>query len=216
LCAVGRTAEGIPPLEESVAKARTAGSRKRLVDALVALAAARREAGDFDRSAEALREAESAVAAEAEMARSPHAARLEVERARLALARSDPREAVALARSALGRERDPMVPLDTLRFTLALAEAQNGASDFADARDSARRALGMASEGLEQPDSAWLGQARLELGTALAGLGDTDAGRKELQQALGHLGPTVGPNGRSTRRAQAQLQRLDDRSPAAR
>jgi hypothetical protein len=108
------------------------------------------------------------VKADAELARGACPGLLEGHRARLALARGDPREAVALARSALTRQEEAARPTeDTVFLTLILADAANASGDFALGRASAQRALGGANELLgELKHSSHVGQARLALGPA--------------------------------------------------
>jgi len=208
---VGRPADAVPILEEAVTKARAGGSPRRLVQVLMEMATAYREVGDLDRASQALTEAEAALERPAEKFEARYAAVMDGHRARLALARGDAREALALARSALVREEDSdRARLDTLFLTLVLSDAQIGNSDFAEARVSAQRALGVANAMLgELKRSSHVGEARLELGIALAGQGNLQAGRAEIQQALDHLRPSVGPNAASTRRALAEMARLD-------
>ena len=215
---VGRTAEALPILEESVTKARAAGSPRRLVDVLVEMAAAYREAGDLDRAAQALRESEATLKAGAETFERRYAGVLEGHRARLALARGEGREALALAHSALTHEEDSVrIRFDTLFLTLVLADAQIANADFAEARVSAQRALGLGNGMLgELKHSSHVGQAHFELGLALAGQGNLQAARHELQQALIHLRSSVGPDAPSTRRAVAELARLESAGPPSR
>jgi eukaryotic-like serine/threonine-protein kinase len=216
LCMVGRVGEAVAVLEESVTKARATGSPRRLVDVLMEMAAAYREAGDLDRAAQALRESETTLKTGAETFDRRYAGLLEGHQARLALARRDAVGALALARGALTRQADSVrASLDTLFLTLVLAQAQNASGDFAEARVSAQRALSLANELLgELPHASHVGQARLELGLALAGRGNVQAARNELQQALIHLRPSVGPDAPSTRRAVAELARLSATPPA--
>ena len=96
-----------------------------------------------------------------------------------------------------------------LQILLILAEAENAHGEFDAARATADRALKAANQRLgEMKESCNAGQAHLELGVALAGKGDVQAGRQEIEQALAHLRASVGPEAPSTRRALAQLQRL--------
>jgi serine/threonine-protein kinase len=144
---VGRQAEAVPVLEEAVKKARVAGSPRRLVRSLLQAAAAYREVGNFDRAAAALREAEAQVQADAELARGEYPGLLEGHRARLALARGRPAEALALAQSALTRQAEAARSTeDTILLTLILADAANANGDFALARVSAQGALDHANE----------------------------------------------------------------------
>jgi tetratricopeptide (TPR) repeat protein len=209
LSIVGRAAQAIEVVEEGRMKARRSGSPRRLFGALVQAATAYREAAQLDEAARALREAEAILKADA--ASPPHLhATLERHRARLALARGDAAGAAELARRALARiEGTSRPPAEVIQLVLILAEAQNQHEEFEAARAMAERALKMATERLgEMKHSYNAGQAHLELGVALAGQGNLQAGREEVQQGLAHLRSSVGPEAPSTRRAQSQLQRL--------
>jgi tetratricopeptide (TPR) repeat protein len=207
LCMVGRCAEALPVLDESLAKARASGSARRVIDSLEHLAMAYRVVGRFDEAARALKEAEDAL--KAQPADHIAAAGLDVQAALLALARGDAPGAIALAERALARQAEQVMPYNALVGWLALAEAQNANRDYPAARAAAQRALELAVRRLdEMKQSCHTGQARLELGTALAGLGNPEAARDELTKALDDLGASLGPDAPYTRRALAQRERL--------
>ena len=210
LCRLGRCPEAVPFLEESLIKARAAGSPRRLVEAAMGAATAYGEVGQFDRAVHALREADSVVRNDPELPHGAYPGLLEGHRARLALARGDPREGLALARSALTRQEDSVrASQDTVFLSLVLADAEIANAEFEQAGEAARRALGVANELLgELPHSSHVGEAHLELGIALAGQGNLPAARDELRQALVHLQPSVGPAAPLTRRALSELARL--------
>jgi tetratricopeptide (TPR) repeat protein len=209
LSIVGRAAEAIPVVDEGLAKARRSGSPRRLFLVLGQASTAYREAGQLDKAAQVLREAEAILKADATSPRHLWAT-LERYLARLALARGDAPGAAELAGRALARldaERRPAN--ETMPTLLLLAEAQNTQGAFAAALATAERALKTATERLgEMKHSYNAGQAHLERGVALAGQGDISGGTAELRQALDHLQPSVGPEAPSTLRAVAQLQRL--------
>jgi len=211
LSIVGRAAQAIPVVEESLTKARRSGSPRRLFGVIVQASAAYREASRLDEAARVLREAEAIL--KADPASPPHLhATLERQQARLALARGDAAGAAELARQALARIEGTSRPAaETIQVLLVLAEAQNQHGEFEAARATAERALKMATERLgEMKHSYNAGQAHLELGVALAGQGNRQAGREEVQKALAHLRSSVGPEAPSTRRAQAQVPRSSD------
>jgi serine/threonine-protein kinase len=202
LCMVGRCAEALPVLEESLAKARASGSARRVIDSLEHLAMAYRVLGRFDEAARALKEAGDAL--KAQPADHIAAAGLDVQAALLALARGDAPRAIALAERALARQAQQVMPYNALVGWLALAEARNANRDFPAARAAAQRALDLAVGRLdEMKQSCHTGQAHLELGTALAGLGITAAARAELTKALDDLRASLGPDAPYTRRALA-------------
>ena len=216
LAAVGRSAEAIPILEEGVAKARSAGSQRRLFLALAQVSTAYREAQELEKAGQALQQAEDIV--KADPAAPPQLyATLERCRARVAVARGQAVEGAELAARAVARLDAAHRPASELiPALLALAEAQNGDGRHDAALTSAGRALKLARERLgEMTHSTFVGQSHLERGVAFAGQGNLDAGRDDLRQALEHLRASVGTDAPSTRRAAAQLARLDP-APAAR
>jgi tetratricopeptide (TPR) repeat protein len=209
LSTVGRAAQAILVMEEGLAKARRSGSPRRLFLALGQASTAYREAGELEMAARALREGERILKADAASPSHLYAT-LERYQARLVLAQGAATQAVELAQRALGRLDGAKRPAnETMPVLLALAEAQNARGQFEAARATAQRALKMATERLgEMRHSYNAGQAHLELGVALAGLGNLQGGRDEMRQALDHLRSSVGPEAPSTRRAMAQHQRL--------
>jgi eukaryotic-like serine/threonine-protein kinase len=207
LCTVGRCAEALPPLEEALAKARASRSSRRVSDCLQYLAMAYRALGRFDEAARALQEAEGAL--RALPADHIAAAGLDVQAAQLALARGDVPGAIALGERAASPQAVQVSDYYALLGGLALAEAHNANRDFAAARSAAQRALELAVLRLdEMKQSSHTGQARLELGTALAGLGNTKDAHDELTKALDDLRSSLGPDAPDTRRALAQRERL--------
>jgi serine/threonine-protein kinase len=217
LCTVGRCVEAVPLMQEAVVKARAQGSPRRLVAQLVTSAQVYQQARDLERAAQALREAEGVLKADPSAAPYQYAL-LDRALARLALARGDSGAAVTLARRGAAREGDPDVSsADILQLQLALAEACNAHRDFDAARAAAERALQIATPMLgELKHSLPVGQSRLELGVALAGQGNPEAGRDELRLALEHLRDSVGPDAPSTRRAVSELERLASALPPSR
>jgi hypothetical protein len=93
-----------------------------------------------------------------------------------------------------------------IKLEVLLAECSNAHGDFERARAAVGRALPLATRYLgELTHSLYMGQSYLELGIALAGLGDQDAGRAEVRRAVEHLEASVGPDAALTRRAKARL-----------
>jgi serine/threonine protein kinase/tetratricopeptide (TPR) repeat protein len=209
LSIVGRAAEAIPVVEEGLAKARRSGSPRRLFLALGQATTAYREAGQLDKATETLREAEAILKADAASPSHLYAT-LERHQARMALARGEAKQAVALAGSALARLEAAGRPANEIMpAMLALAEARNTHGEHDAARALAQRALQTANERLGEFEHSYnAGQAHLELGVALAGQGNIRAGRAELEHALRHLRATVGPEAPSTRRAVARMRLL--------
>jgi tetratricopeptide (TPR) repeat protein len=209
LCMVGRCAEAVPLLEESLAKARASGSSRSVIGSVYGLVRAYRALGRFDEAARVLHEGEDTMKALPADSIPSAAAGLDVEAALLALARGEAPKAIALAERALSREAQQVKQHNALLGWLALAEAQNADRNFPAARAAAQRALELAVLRLdEMKQSSHTGQAHLELGTALAGLGNTEAARQELTTAVDDLGASLGPDAPHTRRALAQRERL--------
>jgi tetratricopeptide (TPR) repeat protein len=214
LCAVGRCAEGVPLVEEAVSKAVAAGSARRRYSSVSTAATVHIGAGNVSRAAELLQEAERLLdSGRAEMP--GQQAILERRQAQLALLRGDHAAAVTVAKRAAGREDDLRQDGGAaMQLMLVLAEALNAQGDFEAARAAAKRALEMTAPDDGMRHSSWAGQGHLELGVALAGLGDLGAGRAELGEALAHLRASLGPDAPFTRRALAQLERLGSPAPS--
>jgi hypothetical protein len=196
-------------VEEAVVKARAEGSERRLVRQLVTAADVYRDTGRLDVAAQMLREAER-VSGAGSPAQPVQEALLERSRAELALARGAGEAAVAHARRSLEYALASHGPEShTLAAQLVVAEACNAHGEFEAARSAAESALGIGTRWLrELRHSLHVGQARLELGIALAGQGNREAGIAELTQAVEHLRASVGAQGPSTLRAQARLDSL--------
>jgi serine/threonine protein kinase len=206
LCAVGRCREAAPLIEEAVAKARSEASPRRLAATLQSAATVFIGTGDLERAAAALREVEALLTADAATAPGLYAA-LDAHLARLSLARGDTAATAALAQRGLARPGEKN--WDTVALRLVLAEAENRRGDFATARAAAEESLKLLQEWMgERGRNALMGRAHLELGTALAGQGDTNAARAELERAVAHLEVSAGPDAPTTRRARARRDAL--------
>ena len=207
LLIVGRPREARPLFDEAVEKARKSGSPARLVIALAGAASVHRDLGDLPTASRLLKEAESALVSSAGAAPQTRAL-LDRNLARQALAEGDTRKAVEMAQRAAD-EVATYGPPTILSASLALAEAQNSDARSGDARATAERCLQIAQGMLgDLKHSFNVGRSHLELGVALADLGDLPAGRDHLNQALEHLRACVGPDAPSTRRALQQLERF--------
>ena len=207
LCMVGRCAEAVPVVDEAVAKSAAAGSARRRYGALGTAAGVHTAAGGLDRADELLREAERLFeSARAEMP--GQQAVLDRRRAELLLRRGDAQGALAVARRAAARGEDLRGDdLAALQVALVRAEAENGTGAFAEARDTARAAVARAAPPDGLAHSSWAGQAHLQLGIALAGLGAGEQAASELRLALAHLGETLGPAAPATIRARVLAER---------
>ena len=209
LTVVGRSAEAIPILEEAIAKARSAGSPRRLFTTLATCAMTYREVGDLAQAERLMAESEALLKSNPSFP-----AHLEglVERngARIALARGDTARAVELAERSLRRyDADHRPDNETLPGILALAEAENADGRYDAALEAADRAFAMATSRLGGMTFAYnVGRAHLERGTARAGRGEPEAARDEMEQALTHFRETVGLEAGPARRALAELSRL--------
>jgi serine/threonine-protein kinase len=204
---VGRPREAQPLFDEAVEKARKSGSPARLVYALVGAASVRRDLGDLQASFLLLKEVENVIGSAAGAAPQMRAL-LDRQLARQALAEGDTKKAVEMAQRAAD-EVTTYGPPVILSASLSLAEIQNTDARSGDARATAERCLQIA-EGMlgDLKHSYNVGRSHLEMGIALAGLGDLTAGRDHLNQALEHLRACVGPDAPFTRRALQQLERF--------
>ncbi|MET0555261.1 MAG: protein kinase, partial [Vicinamibacteria bacterium] len=137
LCNIGRWTEAVPLAEEALAKTRDEKSARRLVVALEVAASAYAGAGDLDRAAQALHEAERLLTDDPRASAAQLGA-LDKHRARLALWRGDQASAVAHAKQGLAR---PPAEQDVPVLELMLAEAHNDRRDFSDARAAVERAV---------------------------------------------------------------------------
>jgi len=209
LTIVGRSREAIPVLEEAIAKARSAGSPRRLFTTLGTSAMAYREVGDIGTAERLLAEAEELLRSDPSFP--PHMqGLLERHFAKIALARGDTQRAVQLAERSLARYETARRPdNETLPGVLALAEAQNADGRYDDALKTSSRALAMATARLGGMEHSYnLGRAHLEQGAARAGRKEADAARRELQEALAQFRPTVGLDAPTARRAVNELSQL--------
>jgi hypothetical protein len=98
---------------------------------------------------------------------------------------------------------------DTMKLEILLAECSNAHGSFENARAAVGRALPIATTVLgELTHSLHMGQSHLELGIALAGQGEREAGKAEVRRAVEHLEASVGPDAATTRRAKERLAAL--------
>ena len=188
-------------LHESLQKFRQAGSPRRLIGALGYAILAAADGGDAERAASLLAEAEQALKTDS----SEYSKGLvELSAARVALARGDVDRAIPFAqRAATTLERATPTKTTLLAALTFLARSLNAGGRFAEAVPVAERGLVMARARLgDQKHSANVGQGLLEIAAAKHGLHDRSAADL-LGQALEHLVATVGPNGSSSRRAEA-------------
>jgi eukaryotic-like serine/threonine-protein kinase len=215
LSVVGRPREAMPLFDEAVTKARSAGSPGRLVTALGGAAAAHQAMGDRQSATRLFKEAESVLGSWAGATPRSRAG-LDIRLTRQALEEGDAKRAIEVAQRAVNATATG-VPAALLSASLMLAEAQNTATLYGEARSTAERSLQLALEQLGGLKRSYnLGRSQLELGVALSGLGDLQEGRDHLNQALEHLRACVGPDAPSTRRALQQMERFAAISSAAR
>jgi serine/threonine-protein kinase len=208
---LGRWSEAVPLAEEVVLKTRGEKSARRLITALQVAAYAHLGAGDLDRAARNLREAERLLGADPRPS-PPQLAVLDRNWARLALARGDVASSVAYAKQGLAR---PAAEQDVPILELMLAQAQNDGGEFAEARAAVERAVPAVRRIVGDLESLYTGRCHLERGIALVGLGEADAGQQELRTAVRQLEASVGPDALLTRRAKAHLQGTAAPGPGA-
>jgi len=209
LTVVGRPAEAIPVLQEAIAKARSAGSPRRLFTTLATAAMTYREAGDLAQAERLLAESQALLVSNPSFP-AHLAGLLERNGARIALARGETARAVEFAERSLRRYDEAHRPdNETLPGVLALAEAENADRRYDAALAVADRALAMATARLGGMAYSYnVGRAHLERGTARAGRREKEAARREFEEALTQFRSTVGLEAGAARRAQAELARL--------
>jgi tetratricopeptide (TPR) repeat protein len=131
-------------------------------------------------------------------------ASLELSEGRFALAHGDAADAVRWTRRALDSfaAASPSQPSLVATQTF-LARCLNVAGQFPEALVYSQRSLKTATDRLgDLQHSSAIGTAQLEAAIAHQGLGEVEAARTAVAQALEHLVATVGPDGPSTRRAE--------------
>jgi tetratricopeptide (TPR) repeat protein len=207
LTAVGRHDLAKTVLDESIVKARQAGSAERLMRNLAVAIRSSAESGDLRRADELLREAQSI--------KSPNASstgNLQIAQAQLADAEGHLNEAVALATTGvatLSGAATTAATFSLMQARIVLAELLNKAGRFTDALVPAAQAATAARERQSKQAPSWhLGQALLEEAVARRGLGEVPSARALAADALVQLQQTVGPAARATRRAQALVAEL--------
>ncbi|MGH7338366.1 MAG: hypothetical protein ACREI7_12350, partial [Myxococcota bacterium] len=168
LTATGAFAAATPVYDEALAKARVAGSARRLVTALANAISGAYEAGDTARAARLLVELERAGAED----QSAFARGLvELSAARVALSRNELARAVDLARAAVTTLETATSQQASLQPALMfLARAFNTAGRHTEALAAAERGLALAERRrADLPHAATIGRAHVEIGTARLG-----------------------------------------------
>jgi eukaryotic-like serine/threonine-protein kinase len=205
LAAVGRHDAAAPILDESLVKARRAGSTDRLVRILVMAMMSSAEAGDLTRAQALAREARSLRGLSAYST-----GMLQMAEARLAEAAGHQDDAVQSAtRGVATLSTATASAFSLLQARVMLAEILNKAGRFADALVPAGLAATAAREHQGNASRSWhVGGALLEEALAKRGLGDREVARELAMEALAHLQATVGPTATTTRRAEALVAEL--------
>jgi len=210
LTAVGRHDLAKPILDESILKARQAGSAERLLRNLAMAIRSSAEAGDLTRANVLMQEARSI--------KSPNAyatGNLQIAEAQLADAQGHLDDAVQLATvgvATLSANATTAATFTLLQGRVVLARLLNKAGRHADALVPATQAAAAARKHQGAQAPSWhLGNAVLEEAVAKRGLGDVQAARELAADALAQLRATVGPAARTTHRAEALLSELATR-----
>jgi len=210
LSATGAFSEAGRAIDESLTKARAAGSVPRLFNTLGQAIVAATESGDLVRANGFLAEARQALPLDASAVTR---GTLELVEGRVALARGDAARAADWTRSALDSfsasspTQASLVPTQTF-----LARCLNAAGRFSEALSFAERSRATAAARLgDLPHSSVVGTALLEVAAARSGLGDVDGARSAVAEALAHLVPTVSPVAPSTLRAEQLRTTLEAR-----
>jgi tetratricopeptide (TPR) repeat protein len=207
LTTIGDFARARVALDESLVKARAAGSLVRLLNTLQQSVVLATEAGDVDRASRFTAEAEGALTDS-----SPPLlkATVEILRGRVALASGHPQEAIDRTKRGLdlliaaNPTQQSVLPTQTF-----LARSLNASGRFSEALDSAGRSVDVARGRLGGfRYSSTVGSALLEQAAAHHGLGHTDQARAAVREALEHLNDTLGPQSMTTIRAKMLLASL--------
>jgi len=200
LTAVGRHDLARPILDESIAKARQAGSSERLLRSLALAIRSSAESGDLKRADGLMQEARSI-----ERRSAYSTGNVQIAEAQLADAEGHLDDAVRFATMAvatLSRAATTAATFSLLQARGLLAELLNKAGRFADALEPATQAATAVRDHQGNQAPSWhLGYALLEQAVAKRGLGDLQTARALAAEALAALQPTVGPMARTTRRA---------------
>jgi serine/threonine protein kinase len=210
LTAVGNYPAAGRALDEAIAKARQAGSPRRLVFALYYAIQSACEAGDPERAERLLADAQRVLKAD-RSATAYAKGLIEVSEARVALASGDRQRAVVMAERALQTFRS-LNPASGGRTQTFLARTLNLVGRFPEALGFADASVTTASGRVGNlPHSSWLGESLIEVATARAGLGDLPAARTALASALEHLYATVGHDSDAVHRAETLGRELEAR-----
>jgi serine/threonine-protein kinase len=209
LIAVGNYAEAATILEESLAKARVAGSPRRHLQTLPYAILLACESGDAERGARLVQEAYAVLDAD-KSATAYSKGIVDIGAARVALTTGEIARAVKLAERGLATlETATPTQAGLLLARLLFSRILNAAGRFCEALTSAEEGVEMVSNRIPGVEHSYqMGQALLEVATAKAGLGDVEAARATVATALEHLHATVGPKSSSVERAEALRQRI--------
>jgi tetratricopeptide (TPR) repeat protein len=196
--------------ERALTRARAAGDRNIVGQALMALAGIYRERGELARAAAAQAELDASLP---KLVPSGHVAfaSLEMEHALLAAARGDIDRALSSANRAVtiadsSKQRIEYLP----RLLMRRSELEVTAKSAAEARSDAQRALDMARTVAEPGgSSATVGRANLTLARALRAEDRVAEARAAAASAVGQLEPTLGEDHPDTREAR----RLSEAAP---
>jgi tetratricopeptide (TPR) repeat protein len=212
LAAIGNYADGDRILEESLAKARVAGSPSRLVVVLQSAIKASCDAGDASRAARLLSEAYAVLNTDSTPNEYSKAV-IQISAARVALATGDKTRATDLAAHAVQMfATATSTRAGMLQAEIFHARSLNASGRFSEALAVADRGVHDAAGRLgDLKHSSFMGQALLELATAKSGLGDTSAARSALVGALENLHASIGMKGPDVQRAETLRQVLDAR-----
>jgi eukaryotic-like serine/threonine-protein kinase len=205
LAAMGRHDAAAPILDESLVKARQAGSNERLMRTLVMAIMSSADAGDVTRAESLAREARAMHGL------GPYSTGiLQMAEARLAFAAGHTEVAVHSATEGVAILSSATASaFSLLQAQITLAELLNKAGRFADALVPAGQAAAAARAHQDSGSRSWLlGGALLEEAVAKRGLGDRNAARDFAQGALEELRPTVGTQAPDTQRAEALVSEL--------
>ncbi len=195
LVETGRGAQALPHFEQALANAQRTGAPRMVASVAVTAGLGACDLGDLARCDSLLSLGAGHLAALLP-AGNPGLAAVHVLRARLALARAAPAEAVQQAQQALALygDKPSSAPLRVAALAL-LAQAQLQGGDGAASLVNAQAAVELARTTFQDfPTSAPMGRALLVLGQAQQAAGQRDAALRSGQEAQAQLDTAAGPD----------------------
>ncbi len=188
---LGRPREALPLAEHAIASARAGDNERIKMATLQNGVVTFRVLGDFARCEAVLNDADAILTRTKQGGTAM--ASLQVQRAELALARADPREASRLLTLAVAAYGSPETNANGINPLILLARAEQQLGDLASARRHAEQALAGARKAMTGFEhSRWLGSALVAQGLVQQASGEAEAATASWRSALVELQATAG------------------------